>query len=58
MQLMDGPTEATPDLTIGADYDDLVGFLSTGKADLMSLMLTMKIDGDPMLLMRLAGYFM
>ncbi|MHB1462821.1 MAG: SCP2 sterol-binding domain-containing protein [Armatimonadota bacterium] len=58
IQLMDGPTEATPDLTLGADYDDLVGFFTTGKADLMTLMLTMKIDGDPMLLMRLAGYFM
>lgn len=58
MKLLDGPTEATPSLTLGADYEDLVDFFTTGKADLMNLMMTMKIDGDPMLLMRLAGFFM
>lgn len=58
LQLLDGPTQATPDLTLGADYEDLVGFFTTGKADLMTLMMTLKIDGDPMLLMRLAGFFM
>ena len=58
MELMDGPTSATPNVTIGARYEDMVGMLTQGKADLMTMMMTMQIDGDTMLLIKLAGYFM